>query len=51
MADNSLTKVAQVKQEYLTDFLTFLTYLIKKGEMEEVEDKWQETRRKAMKGR
>ena len=51
MADNHIPKVAQVKQEYLTDFLTFLTYLIQKGEMEEAEDKWQEARRKAMKGR
>ena len=51
MADNSLTKVARVKQEYLTDFLTFLTYLIQKGEMEEAEDKWQEARRKAMRHR
>ena len=51
MANESLTQVAQVKQEYLTDALTFLTYLIKKGEMEEQEEKFQEMRRKSIKGR
>lgn len=51
MADDKITQVAQVKQEYLTDALTFLTYLIKKGEMEEKEDTWQENRRKAMRKR
>lgn len=51
MADEKIEKVAQVKQEYLTDTLLFLTYLIKKGEMEDAEDKFQEQRRKAKKGR
>lgn len=47
MADNSITKVAEVNQQYIQDTLTFLTYLIQKGEMEEVEEKFQETLRKA----
>ena len=47
MADEKLEKVAEIKQQYLTDFLTFLSYLIQKGEMEEQEDKFQETIRKA----
>lgn len=50
MANEEITKVAQVKQEYLTDTLTFLTYLIQKGEMEEEEDQFQELRRKAKRG-
>ena len=52
LADEKIEKVAQVKQEYLTDTLLFLTYLIKKGEMEEKEDSFQENLRKAkQKGR
>lgn len=50
LADEKIEKVAQIKQEYLTDILFYLTYLIKKAEMEKKEDKFQETRRKAMKG-
>lgn len=49
MADNDITKVARVQQEYLTDSLTFLTYLIKKGEAEEAQDKFDEARRRAKK--
>ena len=51
LADEKIEKVAQIKQEYLTDILFYLTYLIKKGEMEKKEDKWQENRRRAMKHR
>lgn len=51
LADSQIEKVAEVQQQYLTDTFTFLTYLIKKGQMETVEDKWQEARRKAMKGK
>jgi hypothetical protein len=51
LADEKIEKVAEVQQQYLTDTFTFLTYLIKKGQMETVEDKWQEARRKAMKGK
>lgn len=50
MADGQIGKVAQIKQEYLNDTLTFLTYLIQKGEMEEREDKYQDTLRRAKRG-
>ena len=50
MADNSITKVAEINQQYIQDTLVFLTYLIQKGEMEEAEDKFQETLRKAKRG-
>ena len=48
LADEKITKVAEVYQLYLTDTLTFLTYLIKKGEVEEKEEAYQESSRKAM---
>lgn len=47
LANEEVTKVAQVKQEYLTDTFLFLTYLIQKGEMEDEEDAFQENLRKA----
>lgn len=47
MADEKIEKVAEIKQEYLTDTFLLLTYLIQKGEMEEEEDQFQETLRKA----
>lgn len=47
MANSKIEKVAEINQQYLSDFLTFLTYLIQKGEMEEEEEKFQETLRKA----
>ena len=47
MADNSITKVDEVNQQYIQDTLTFLTYLIQKGEMEEIEEKFQDNLRKA----
>lgn len=50
MADGQIGKVAQIKQEYLNDTLTFLTYLIQKSEMEEREDKYQDTLRRAKRG-
>jgi hypothetical protein len=50
MANEEITKVAQINQIYLTDFLEFLTYLIQKGEADEEEDKFQERRRKAQRG-
>lgn len=51
MADEQITKVAEIKQLYLTDTLMFLTYLIQKQEADEQEDKYQEMLRKAKKGR
>ena len=50
MADGQIGKVAQIKQEYLNDTLTFLTYLIQKSEMEEREDKFQDQLRRAKRG-
>ncbi|WP_295590201.1 hypothetical protein [uncultured Methanobrevibacter sp.] len=47
MADEKIEKIAQVNQIYLTDAFTYLTYLIQKGDMEEAEDQFQETIRKA----
>ena len=49
LANDEITKVSQVKEEYLTDTLLFLTYTIKKQEMERVEDQYQENIRKATK--
>lgn len=51
MADEDITKVAEIYQIYLSDALLWLTFKIKKAEVDEIEDKWQEQRRKAMKGR
>ena len=51
MADNKITKVAEVNGQYLTDFLVFLTYLIQKGEMEEEEEKFQQSLRDAKRRR
>jgi len=47
LADEKITQVAKVNQLYLTDAFTYLTYLIQKGDMEESEDQFQETLRKA----
>ena len=51
MAGEKIDKINQAKQEYLTDFLTLLSYLIQKGEMEENEDKFQQQMKKAKGGR
>ena len=51
MAGEKIDKINQTKQEYLTDFLTLLSYLIQKGEMEENEEKFQQQMRKAKRGR
>lgn len=51
ICDEKIEKVREVYQEYLNDYLTFLSYLIDKGEAERQEDEFQELRRKATKGR
>jgi hypothetical protein len=51
MANEDITKVAEIYQLYLSDVLLWLTFNIKKNEVQDIEDKWQEQRRKAMKGR
>lgn len=51
MADTKITKVAEIYQIYLTDFLQFYSYLIQKGDVEEKEDAYQDNLRKMRKGR
>ena len=51
MADEKIEKIGKVSQIYLTDYLTFLSYMIDKGEADEKEDKYQENLRKLQKGR
>lgn len=51
MADTKITKVAEIYQIYLTDFLQFYSYLIQKGDVEEKEDAYQDKLRKMRKGR
>lgn len=51
MAHESLVEVDRIKQTYVTDFLTLLSFLIDKGEMERQEDDFQEQLRKAKRGR
>ena len=51
MANSDITKIAEINQIYLVDFLTFLTYQIKKQSVDEIEEKWQENLRKAKSGR
>lgn len=51
MADEKIEKIGKVSQIYLTDYFTFLTYLIEKGDADEKEDKYQDNLRKLQKGR
>ena len=51
MADSQITQIAEINQMYLTDVFTYLTYLIQKGDAEADEEDFQETLRKAKKGR
>lgn len=51
MANEEITKVAEVNQLYMMDFLQFLTYSIQKSDAEEAEDKFQDQQRKLRKGR
>lgn len=51
MASEDITKVAEIYQIYLNDAMLWLTFRIKKSEVDEIEDKFQENRRKSMKGR
>ena len=47
MADEKVEKVIQLNQTYLTTTFFYLSYLIDKGEVDEVEDKFQENLRKS----
>lgn len=51
LADEKIEKVKEINQEYLTDVLQFLTYMIEKGKVDEREDAFQEALRKAKRGR
>lgn len=51
MANEEITKVAEIKQEYLTDFFTFLTFMLEKQKIDREEDEYQEAIRKAKHGR
>ena len=51
MASESLVEVNKIKQTYLTDFMTLLSFSIEKGEAEEEEFDFQEQLRKARKGK
>ena len=51
ICDEKIEKVGEVYQLYVSDYLQYLSYLIDKGEAERQEDEFQETLRKAKKGR
>ena len=51
MADSDITKIAEIYQIHLNDFLMYLTYSIKKAEVDDIEDAFQEGLRKAKRGR
>lgn len=50
-ADEKIEKVEKIYQIYLTDYLQYLSYMIEKQQMEESEEKFQETLRRAKRGR
>ena len=49
MANESYSEISVIRQDYLTNFLFYLTYLIKKGEVDGIEDQFQENLRKSRK--
>lgn len=51
LAEEKIEKIEEVNQLRLTDVLFYLTYLTDKCEVDEAEDKFQETLRKAKRGR
>ena len=51
MANEQITQIAKINQIYVTDFLTYLTYLIQKAEADQQEYEFQEMLRKAQSGR
>lgn len=50
-AEEDFTKVEKINQSYLLDFLQWLSYSIDKGYAEEEQDKYEEQRRKAKRGK
>lgn len=51
IADEKIDKVGEIYQQYVNDYLQFLSYLIDKGVAEKEEDTFQDNLRKAKKGR
>lgn len=51
ICDEKIEKIGEVNQIYLNDFLQYLSYMYEKQEVEEIEDKFQDARRRSMKGR
>lgn len=51
ICDEKIEKVGEVYQIYLSDFLQYMTYLIDKQRAEDDEYKYQETMRRAKRGR
>ena len=51
MADEKVEKVGEINQLYLTDFMQFLTYMIEKQEVDRIEEKWNENRRRLERAR
>ena len=51
ISGEEIEKVGKVYQLYLSDYMQFLTYLIEKGEVDEIEEKFQDNLRKAKRGR
>ena len=50
-AGEKVSEIFVIRQMYLTDFLTYMTYRIQKADAEEAEYEYQEQLRKARKGR
>ena len=42
MADEKITKVAEIYQEYLVDALQFISYITERSNVDKEEDKFQE---------
>lgn len=51
MASDKITELDKIYRLYLADFLQYLSYCVEKQQVDDIEDKWQENRRKAMRGR
>lgn len=47
MCNEEITKIGEVYQVYIADFLQFLSYVIEKQSADEAQDKFEEERRKS----
>lgn len=50
MADEKPSEIERLRQGYLSDFMQMLTFKIQRAHADEVEDQFQENRRKLGKG-